>query len=218
MEPCRRVPRPALSEAPLHSTATIVLPVHNRERTLRPEVLRILDLAEILHRRVVIAIVDDGSRDGTFEAACELAREYPQIRVLRQPHQGGLGGALEQVRTRLGVEQVVAHDGVTAIDLDELALLLNTTELPRPMALPAPRETATEVSGSRRFAAPMAHPARQASAERVLGSFRWLRLDEPVKPRRSRAVHPPVSAAIGGLMSAAGGRPSIYTTPAPLAN
>jgi hypothetical protein len=202
----------------LHSTATIVLPVHNRERTLRPEVLRILDLAEVLHRRVVIAIVDDGSRDGTFETACELAREFPQIRVLRQPHQGGLGGALEQVRTRLGAEQVVAHDGVTAIDLDELAQLLSATEQPRPMAMPAPRETATEASGSRRFAAPMAHPARQAVAARVLGSFRWLRLDEPVKPRRSRAAHPPVSAAIGGLMASAGDRPGLFTTPAPYAN
>lgn len=201
----------------MHSTATIVLPVHNRERTLRPEVLRILDLAEVLHRRVVIAIVDDGSRDGTFEAACELAREFPQIRVLRQPHQGGLGGALEQVRTRLGAEQVVAHDGVTAIDLDELALLLNTAEQPRSMAMPAPRETALEASGSRRFAAPMSQPSRQATS-RVLGSFRWLRLDEPVKPRRSRPAHPPVSAAIGGIMAAAGDRTNAFATPAPLAN
>ncbi len=94
------VPRLALAEAALTPTATIVLPVHNRERTLRPEVLRILDLAEIMHRRVVVAIVDDGSRDGTYEAACELARQFPQVRALRQPHQCGLGAALLSAEAR----------------------------------------------------------------------------------------------------------------------
>ena len=202
----------------MHSTATIVLPVHNRERTLRPEVLRILDLAEILHRRVIVAIVDDGSRDGTFEAACELARQYPQVRVLRQPHQRGLGGALEQVRTRLGVEQAIAHDGITAIDLDELAELLAATDQPRPMGMPSSRETAIEACGSRRFAAPMHPTPRPAAAAAVIGSFRWLRLDEPAMPRRSRAVHPPVSPVLGGLTAGAGERASTFPAPASLSN
>lgn len=214
----RRIFRPTRPEAHLHATATIVLPVHNRERSLRPEVLRILDLAEILHRRVLVAIVDDGSHDGTFETACELARQYPQVRALRQPYQCGLGGALEQVRLRLGAEQVVAHDGITAIDLDELAALLAETDGTRPMALAPSRQTATQASGSRRFAAPMSVNPRPAAAAATAGSFRWLRLDEPTQSRRSRAVHPPVSAAIGGLLSGAAERSTPFATAAPLAN
>jgi hypothetical protein len=155
------------------------------ERTLRPEVLRILDLAEVLGRRVAIAIVDDGSHDGTYEAACELARKYPQVLVLRQPYQRGLGGALEQVRTRLRVDQVVAHDGVAGINVDELAELLTASA---PTAAATTRVTANDACGSRRIGrmTPPAVPA--ATAPRALRSFRWLRLDEPLTPRRSRPV------------------------------
>jgi hypothetical protein len=103
------------------SAVTIVLPVHNAERTLRPMITRILDLAAAPTRRLMVAIVDDGSTDETFEAACELARDYPQVRVFRQPYQQGLGPALEQVRLKLSVEEVIVHDGVGPIDLDELS-------------------------------------------------------------------------------------------------
>jgi GT2 family glycosyltransferase len=204
----------------LRATATIVLPVHNRERTLCPEVLRILDLAEILHRRVVVAIVDDGSHDGTYEAASELARQFPQVRVLRQPYQRGLGGALELVQSRLGAARVVAHNGVAAIDLDELAELLTAPdELPSAVMV-ITRETATEASGSRRFAAPMLSNSGQSVAPSSpaarAGSFRWLRLDEPIKPRRSRAIQPAV-VELNGPISGGGGRTTTFTSRASFA-
>ena len=174
----------------MHPTATIVLPVHNMERTLRPEVTRILDLAEVLGRRVAIAIVDDGSHDGTFEAACELAREYPQVSVLRQPYQRGLGSALEQVRTKLRVDHVVAHDGVAAIDVEELAEVLAATG-----GAASTRVAATEACGSRRAGRAMSPAPLSAVAPRAQRSFRWLRLDEPLVPRRSRPL-PPKTASM----------------------
>lgn len=180
----------------MQSAAIIVLPVHNRERTLRPEVLRILDLAEILHRRVVVAIVDDGSRDGTYETACELARQYPQVRALRQRHQRGLGAALEQVRVRLGAEQVVAHDGVTAIDLEELAEMLSAPARQQPAAAELFAPHGAETCGSRRMISPRSTAASCVPAPRSLGSFRWLRLDEPVRPRRVRGAQSPAIVAI----------------------
>lgn len=207
-----------LRRSHLHPTATIVLPVYNRERTLRPEVLRILDLAEILHRRVVVVLVDDGSRDGTYETACELARQFPQVRVLRQPYQCGLGGALDQVRLRLGAEQVVAHDGIAAIDLDELAELLTAPEPLRSAAPTAPRETTAEPCGSRRFATPMSHHSRQPAAARGLRSFRWLRLDEPVKPRRIRGAHSPASNAVAAPAPIAVVPAPAFSSPAIFAN
>jgi hypothetical protein len=183
------------------------------ERSLRPEVLRILDLAEVLGRRVAIAIVDDGSHDATYEIACELARIYPQVSVLRQPYQRGLGGALEQVRTRLRVDRVVAHDGVAAIDVEELAEVLSASPA-EPAA--ASRVAASDARGSRR-AGRQTPAAPAATAPRALRSFRWLRLDEPLTPRRSRIART-LAAPAGCGTAAPLDRATAFEGPAALAN
>jgi glycosyltransferase involved in cell wall biosynthesis len=144
----------------------------------------ILELANAPQRRLTIAIVDDGSTDDTFETASELARDYPQVRVFRQPFQGGLGPALEDVRQRLGVGEAIVHDGVGPIDLSQLAALLNEGA-----ATPAAVDAASaEHRGSRRFAAVSALNARMASAHRSVMSFHWLKLAEPARPRRRTTV------------------------------
>jgi hypothetical protein len=175
--------------------------MHNAERTLRRAVIGMLDLAEIMARRIQVAIVDDGSTDGTFEAASELAREFPQVRVLRQPLQRGLGGALELARTRLGVDQAIAHDGLTPVDLEELARLL---------AAPAQRASAAEPlpmasgRGSRRSSLPTPVRATALRGEKLGPSFRWLRLDEPAIPRRQRSSALPLGVLAQGLTSPEG--------------
>jgi glycosyltransferase involved in cell wall biosynthesis len=184
----------------VNPAVTIVLPVHNVERTLRGAILRMLDLAEILGRRVQVAVVDDGSTDGTYEMACELSRQFPQIVALRRPFQSGLGPALQQVRQRLGVENVVAHDGVTPIDLDQLAEVL-TAPSDAPPASHASWSAAIEGRGSRRAAAiPM---ARRGKPHGDFGSFRWLRLDDPLAPRRARSATTTPSVVRAGVAAAA---------------
>jgi hypothetical protein len=185
------------------------------ERSLRPEVMRILDLAEILGRRIAVAIIDDGSHDGTYEAACELARQFPQVHVLRQPYQRGLGAALEQVRLRLHAGRVVVHDGVTAIDLDELADVL-AAEC-RILPDTTMRQSACDGRGSRRISAAVSVTGASRVASATPGSFRWLRLDEPITPRRSRAYSPAL-ADVGGLGAAACDNvATAFATPAPFA-
>jgi hypothetical protein len=135
-------------------------------------VVGILELAEVIAKRLQIAIVDDGSTDGTFEAAAELAREFPQVRVIHQQARRGLGEALEQVRLRLGVEHVIAHDGIATISLDELATLLIATDVDSAADDGRSRESVelTVAAGRRRG--------------RAGASFRWLRIDQPLVPRR----------------------------------
>lgn len=173
----------------MNPAITIVLPVHNAERTLRSTLMGILELAETAARNLCVAVVDDGSTDGTYEVACELARMYPQVRVFRQAYQCGLGAALDQVRRTLGVGQVIAHSGLAAVDVAELAAVLAAPPGSRsstPSTAPDPHIGAR---GSRRFASMAATNARPA-AQRSVASFRWLRLDEPPTPRRrSIAAH-----------------------------
>jgi glycosyltransferase involved in cell wall biosynthesis len=181
------------------SPVTIVLPVHNAERTLRPMIASILELASAPQRRLTIAIVDDGSTDDTFETASELARDYPQIRVFRQPFQAGLGSALEDVRQRLGIGEAIVHDGVGPIDLAQLTALLN--EGAATPAAAAADAASAEHRGSRRFAAVSALNTRMASAHRSITSFHWLKLAEPARPRRRTTVLAHLNApAFGGDM------------------
>jgi glycosyltransferase involved in cell wall biosynthesis len=110
----------------LNQQLTVVLPMHNMERRIRSSVHDLLDLSVSIRVPLSIVIVDDGSTDDTFETACEMARMYPQIQVLRQSFRSGLGSALELIRNRLNLDMAIVHDGVSPIDPAELKeLLLN---------------------------------------------------------------------------------------------
>lgn len=186
----------------MNPVVTIVLPVHNAQRTLRSSLLGLMELAETTGRRLQVAVVDDGSTDATYEIACELASEFPQVQVLRQPYQRGLGTALEQVRLRMGVTDVVAHSGVGEIDHQELALLLTAGNERRDAPHVAAATMTGEGRGTRRAGSPPALAPRLVEAHRIGGAFRWLRIDEPAASRRKRPATPVLGAALDGLMPA----------------
>lgn len=184
----------------MNPAVTIVLPVHNAQRTLRSSLLGLMELAETTGHRIQVAVVDDGSTDATYEVACELASEFPQLQVLRQPYQRGLGAALEQVRTRLGVTDVVAHNGIGEIDHRELAPLLNAGAERRDAPHANAASMAGEGRGTRRAVSQPILAARPVEARRSGGAFRWLRIDEPSVSRRKRSTTPVLGAALDGLM------------------
>lgn len=183
----------------MNRSATIVLPVHNVERTLRPLLLRILELAETTARRLQLVVVDDGSTDGTYEAACELARQFPQVRVLRQPYQHGLRPALDAVRRRFGVENVIAHNGAGPVELEELESLLRAPAEPCVAGQsPSVDSRFAADRGSRRFGAVAKLSAGLTEPRGSAGAFRWLRLDD-CTPRRMHAA-PLAAAHIGSRL------------------
>ena len=189
----------------MNAVVTIVLPVHNAQRTLRTTLLEMMELAETTGRRLQVAVVDDGSIDATYEVACDLASQFPQLHVLRQPYQRGLGAALDLVRSRLGACDVIAHSGVGPIDQHELAELLANSE-----RRDAPHQATTSASGegrgSRRSGALPSLHARVADAPRGGAAFRWLRIDDPAAPRRKRMPTTPVlSTSLDSLMPTIGG-------------
>lgn len=184
----------------MDQSLTVVLPVHNCERQLRSSVQDILDLAPVVACPLEVVIVDDGSTDDTYETACELVRRYPQLSVFRQSMQRGLAAALDLVRNRVAVENVIVHDGVSAIDATDLQQVLRTMSSPqqeRQQAdMPAARSDST---GSRRFAGMRALHNRMEQAHRSVSTFRLVKLDKPLVPRRRATVVPPLTASDGML-------------------
>ncbi len=181
----------------LKQQLTVVLPMYNSERHLRWSVMEVLDLAHSISSMIEVVVVDDGSTDETYETACELARTYPQVKVLRQPVRQGLSAALELVGRRLPAEMVVVHDGVTPVDSSQLKTLLQRDpQFDVSLRQRAIRETAAANSvGSRRFAsARILHQSMEQASRHVTG-FRWMQLAKPMVPRR-RAMSVPIAMSM----------------------
>jgi glycosyltransferase involved in cell wall biosynthesis len=89
---------------------SVVLPVQNAEGTLAEQVARLLEIVPDLSDRFEILLVDDGSTDHTLELAQELARRYPQLRVLRHDRAGGRQAALDAGRRAARSQRVMAAD------------------------------------------------------------------------------------------------------------
>ncbi len=165
---------------------TVVLPMYNNERMIRSTIQNILDVQ--LHAQISfdLVIVDDGSTDDTYEAACELACKYPQVQVLRLPFRSGLAAVLDLVRNRLAVELVILHDGVSQIRPEELRnLLLDEQGNPRTAKTGLVKTQAgLDSYGSRRFGAMRALQNSMENAHRQIAGFNWLELEKPLVPRR----------------------------------
>jgi glycosyltransferase involved in cell wall biosynthesis len=67
-----------------------------------------------------VIIVEDGSPDRTGEVADELARKYPNVRVIHHPKNLGYGAALKTGFTNARYDWVFYTDGDNQFDLSEL--------------------------------------------------------------------------------------------------
>ncbi len=95
----------------LDTSLSIIIPVRNAERTIARNLQRWLELLPEIAQNFEILLVDDGSDDHTADIAQEVAREYPQIRVLQSDRRG----AQQAIRT--GLMQV---RGAVVLIQDEL--------------------------------------------------------------------------------------------------
>lgn len=70
---------------------SVVVPAYNEEATLANVIGRLISVPNLLE----IVIVDDGSKDNTYEIALQLGQRYPEVRVLRQEKNAGKTAALK---------------------------------------------------------------------------------------------------------------------------
>lgn len=95
---------------------SVVVPVYNEEATLGEVVRKLLSVPCLLE----IIIVDDCSTDGTGALARELARLYPQVRLVRHDRNAGKTAALKSGFALTTGQIVIVQDADLEYDPDEI--------------------------------------------------------------------------------------------------
>lgn len=98
---------------------SVVMPVFNEAATVEECVKRVM--AVPVEKELII--VDDGSTDGTGEILARLSREYPAVKVVRQPNRGK-GAAVRTGFQHMVGEVVVIQDADLELNPQDYLRLL----------------------------------------------------------------------------------------------
>jgi glycosyltransferase involved in cell wall biosynthesis len=102
---------------------SVFFPAYNDSGTIASLVITALHAARELTPDFEIIIVNDGSADATAQIADELARTYPEVRVVHHQRNRGYGGALRSGFAAATRELVFYTDGDAQYDPREMAVL-----------------------------------------------------------------------------------------------
>jgi glycosyltransferase involved in cell wall biosynthesis len=102
---------------------SVFFPAYNDSGTIASLVISALHTARRLTPDCEIIIVNDGSADATADIADELARTYPEVKVVHHPRNRGYGGALRSGFAAATRELIFYTDGDAQYDPAEMALL-----------------------------------------------------------------------------------------------
>jgi glycosyltransferase involved in cell wall biosynthesis len=102
---------------------SVFFPAYNDGGTIASLVITALQSARRLTHDYEIIVVDDGSADATATIADELARTYPEVRVVHHERNRGYGGALRTGFATATRELIFYTDGDAQYDPAEMALL-----------------------------------------------------------------------------------------------
>jgi glycosyltransferase involved in cell wall biosynthesis len=102
---------------------SVFLPAYNDSGTIASLVITSLKTAARLTPDFEIIIVNDGSADATAEIADELARTYPQVRVVHHEKNRGYGGALRSGFASATRDLIFYTDGDAQYDPAEMEAL-----------------------------------------------------------------------------------------------
>ena len=113
----------------MHASATdkpglsVFLPAYNDSGTIASLVITSLKTAARLTPDFEVIVVNDGSADATADIADELARTYPQVRVVHHDKNRGYGGALRTGFATATRDLIFYTDGDAQYDPAEMEAL-----------------------------------------------------------------------------------------------
>ncbi len=102
---------------------SVFFPAYNDSGTIASLVITALKAARRLTDNFEVIIVNDGSADRTAEIADELARAYPEVRVIHHERNRGYGGALRSGFAAATRDLIFYTDGDAQYDPAELEAL-----------------------------------------------------------------------------------------------
>jgi glycosyltransferase involved in cell wall biosynthesis len=102
---------------------SVFFPAYNDGGTIASMVIRAIQAASRLTPDFEVIVVNDGSSDSTAEVADELARIYPQVKVVHHPANRGYGGALQTGFATSSKELIFYTDGDAQYDPGEMNIL-----------------------------------------------------------------------------------------------
>ena len=107
----------------MQPTLSVLVPVYNAQCVLGQLIGQWIEILPDLTPHFELLIIDDGSTDATSEIAYELARDYPQIGLVRHPSRLGMAAAVRTGMTRTSGEMVLVRDEQSRADLYDLPKL-----------------------------------------------------------------------------------------------
>lgn len=167
---------------------TVVLPIHNAERSLRRDLLDVLEAAAELTKDVEVLVVDDASTDDSFETASEMSRQFRQVRVLRRSRRQSLTDTLREVRASIRSDVVIVHDGSSRVNPNQLRLIWRQQQVLGALRSAQGGRDGVSFADLRRPS--MTQPAMEAAHRRLWG-FQRVENSEPASP----AAAPTAAAA-----------------------
>jgi glycosyltransferase involved in cell wall biosynthesis len=106
------------------TSLSIVLPCFDEEENVAGAIWEATEAAKLVAQAHEIIVVDDGSTDGTLDAALEQAGCDPRVRVVVHEHNRGYGAALWSGIALAHMDWVFLTDGDLQFDLTDLRLFL----------------------------------------------------------------------------------------------
>ena len=102
---------------------SVFFPAYNDSGTIASLVIAAIQAARKLTSDFEVIVVNDGSVDGTASIADELARTYPEVKVVHHPRNRGYGGALRSGFEAATRDLVFYTDGDAQYDPSEMNVL-----------------------------------------------------------------------------------------------
>lgn len=102
---------------------SILIPCYNEERTLANLVDHVLRIADA-DLQLQLVIVDDCSKDNSFAVASALAKQHPEIKLVRHEHNQGKGAAVRTAFSQADGDVVAIQDADLEYDPQDLKRML----------------------------------------------------------------------------------------------